>query len=191
MIYSLLRSLSLAVVIFGLSLTACGISVESTPTATIQLTEAYPSPVRNTLPPDTGYPAATSIATVSPTYGPVVIPTPDSETGVIAGILMDIADNSPIANQTVFVGDVIHPAVGTDFSIGIDQAKSPNTTTNQRGEFAIGGILPGEYVVMVWTPYKSTVVLDTKTNKPMILYIQASQTIDIGSMKVANPLTSQ
>ena len=191
MIYSLLRSLFLAVLILGLSLTACSVSVESTPTATIQLTEAYPSPIRNALPPDTGYPAATSIATVSPTYGPVVIPTPDSETGVIAGVLMDIADNSPIANQTIFLGDVIHPAVGTGFSIGIDLAKSPNTTTNQRGEFAIGGIIPGEYVVMVWTPYKSAVVLDTETNKPMIVDIQANQTNDIGSMKVVNPLTSQ
>ena len=181
----------LAVLILGLSLTACSVSVESLPTATIQLTEAYPSPIRNALPPDTGYPAAPSIAPVSPTYGPVVIPNPDSETGVIAGVLMDIADNSPIANQTIFLGDVIHPAVGTGFSIGIDLAKSPNTTTNQRGEFAIGGIIPGEYVVMVWTPYKSAVVLDAKTNKPMIVDIQANQTNDIGSMKVVKPLTSQ
>jgi len=152
------------------------------------LTQSYPSPTKKTDLPDIGYPMNTPVEIAEPTSGPLIVPTPGSDSGVIIGILLDEADNTAIANQTIFLGDVIYPSVGSGFSIGIDQSKSPTTVTNQDGEFAIGSVPPGEYVIMVWTPVMSSAVLDPGTNEPMVIVIMANQTFDIGSLKVANPL---
>ncbi len=161
---------------------------ESQSTEITNLTQSYPSPAKKTDIPDIGYPVTTPVEIAEPTFGPLVVPTPGSDSGVIIGILLDEVDNTAIANQTIFLGDVIYPSVGSGFSIGIDQAKSPTTVTNQDGEFAIGSIAPGEYVIMVWTPFMSSAVLDPGTNEPMIIVIKANQTFDFGTLKVANPL---
>jgi len=178
--------------VFFLLITACTVQ-KADPITTTQeqasvLTESYPAPIKS--PPqvsDPGYPVPTPSIVFEETSGPLIIPTPGTGTGVVVGVVYDIEDKTALSNQTIFLGDVIHPTVGTGFSIGIDQAISPNTVTNQDGEFAIGGIKPGEYVIMAWTPFQSSVVLDPATNQPLVIIVEPNKTITLGDLKVTNP----
>lgn len=178
--------------VFFLLVTACADQKTDASTTTEEqasvITESYPAPIKSSPEAsDPGYPVPTPTIVFEGTSGPLIIPTPGTDTGVVVGVLYDIEDNTALSNQTIFLGDVIHPTVGTGFSIGIDQAMSPTTVTNQAGEFAIGGVKPGEYVIMAWTPFQSSVVLDPATNQPLVIIIEPNQTYTLGDLKVTNP----
>ncbi len=178
--------------VFILLVTACSDQkTDAIPTSQEQasvLTESYPAPMKSpTEASDPGYPVPTPTTLFEGTRGPLIIPTPGTETGVVVGVLYDIEDNTALSNQTIFLGDVIHPTIGTGFSIGIDQAISPTSVTNKDGEFAIGGVKPGEYVIMAWTPFQSSIVLDPATNQPLVIIVEPNQTYTLGDLKVTNP----
>jgi len=133
------------------------------------------------------YPMNASTEVMEPTLGDLLIPTPAATTGVVTGTLKDIGTENELVNQTIFLGDVIYPTIGTGFSVGIDQSKSPNTVTNYKGEFYLSDVEPGEYVLMAWTPFQSSLVLDSKNNGPMVIVVVPNMTTNLGIIKVINP----
>jgi len=135
----------------------------------------------------TSYPINVGAEIMEPTLGDLVIPTPGASSGLVTGILKDIATDDKLVNQTIFLGDVIYPSIGTGFSVGIDQSLSPSTITNYQGEFYLNNVKPGEYVIMAWTPFQSSLVLDPKTNEPMVILVQPNTHLDLGLIEVINP----
>jgi hypothetical protein len=178
---------------------ACSGTVEDTPTpvsaftpTSMQVVEeeetssAYPLPERY-VPPTLSYP-------LPPTEVPVfassefTIPAPDDESGVVIGQLIDIDTNELLAGQSVYLGQKIFHTPGPDYSIGVQEMSSPHTIANSEGRFALGDVEPGEYVILVWTPFNAYIITDPITNIEVQVRVNAGETLDLGVLMAKNPL---
>lgn len=142
----------------------------------------YPQPgyVR-TLPP---YP----IDEEGPGAPPIIYdpPSPNAETGVVIGQLFEIGTNQPLAVHTVYLGEKIPFNPGPGYTLGLQERSSPHTVTDEQGRFAIGGVAPGSYVLMVWTPYAASVVMED-TDKELDVVVEVEKTIDLGRIEAQTP----
>jgi hypothetical protein len=161
----------------------------STPTS-MQVAEdtpgAYPLPERY-VSPTLSYP-------LPPTEVPVyansefTIPEPDDDSGVVIGQLIDIDTNEFLAGQSVYLGQKIFHTPGPDYSIGVQEMSSPHTIANSEGRFALGDVEPGEYVILVWTPFNAYIITDPITNIEVEVRVNAGETLDLGVLMAKNPL---
>lgn len=116
------------------------------------------------------------------------IPETSANTGVIIGQFKDINTGEPLKFHTIYLADILTFVGSDEIGYTLDPEYSPHTTSDSQGRFAIGEALPGKYVIMVWTPFQSTVLIDYKTNQVIVIEIVAGETIDIGIHEVINPM---
>jgi hypothetical protein len=180
-----------------LLISACSGPIEENPTqisvptptymqVEVETPSAYPLPERY-IPPTLSYPLP---PTEVPLYenSEFTIPMPDSESGVVIGQLIDIDTNEFLSSQSVYLGQKIFHTPGPDFSIGVQEMSSPHTISNIEGRFALAGVEPGTYVVMVWTPFNAYIISDPYTTLELEVTVNAGETIDLGMLMAKNPL---
>lgn len=141
---------------------------------------AYPSPTI-----DPNY-TSTAVDLIISTPTIYTVPAAGQDTGVVTGQLFDQATNLPMAKVTVYLGTILE-LYPEGYSYTIQERSSPHTYSDFEGKFAIGNVPPGEYVLMVWTPFGATVVIDPETEKELKILIEAGQTINLGDLSAANP----
>lgn len=155
-------------VLLTLSLVGCG--QRPVPAGTLP----YP-------PPDALKSSSTPAATRTP-------PKPDSTTGLVTGRLIHRISQTPLQGQAVYVGDLVPLNLGPEFLITLQQNSSPHDMIDQNGYFAIGGVKPGTYGLIIWNPVSSTVIPDASNpGQELRVTVQAGQTLDLGEIAIDMP----
>ena len=132
--------------------------------------------------PDPGS-LAISPTDVLPTY---VIPEPDEENGVIVGQLVMLDSGAPMAGLPVYLGQFLPMDPEPAYMVTVQEKTSPHTTSDGDGNFALSAA-PGDYVLIIWTPINSHVLMNPATNKEWEVSVKAGETINIGKIKAEWP----
>lgn len=114
-------------------------------------------------------------------------PTPDHDSGVVVGQLVLRASGSPLALQTVYLGETLPLEPGPGHLIVLREKESPHATTDNEGRFVLANVSPGAYVLIIWTPFQSRVVANMDTGKEFNVTVRAGGTVDIGEVVVDWP----
>ncbi len=117
-----------------------------------------------------------------------VVPTPGADTGVVIGTILDISTKKPLGGHTIYLGTIIYMTPAPAHSYVLQETSSPHTYADQDGHFALGNVQPGNYIVMVWTPIGTTVIIDPKTGIELNVVVEAGKTVDLGNIEGINPL---
>ncbi|NJM05094.1 hypothetical protein HC891_00960 [Candidatus Gracilibacteria bacterium] len=152
---------------------------------------AYPLPTPQSPYPGPGGGAAGAVPTVAAESGPLVVPTPGAETGVVIGKFLNNPPDGtgvvPIAGRILFLGRVISNAAGVEGLVEIDRLTAPNAVINADGEFAFIDITPGSYGVMIDTVQGPQLLNDPETGVSMVVEVVAGQIVDIGEKTFVIP----
>lgn len=133
---------------------------------------SYPGPQQNV-----------SIATATP----LVVPTASADSGVVTGKLINSETGNPIAFQSVYLGVKNYLTPGPGYTYTLQENSSPHSLTNEDGEFAIANVPPGEYILMIFTPFGATVVMQPNSDRELDLVVTAGKVLDIGTMEALEP----
>ena len=179
--------LSLLLVLF---LSSCSRMKTTVPISTTEISplSPYPGPGSPASTITLPYPMPT-METETVLDVPFVVPTPSNEAGVVTGQLMNDKTKQPLQGQSIYLGQKYFLTPGPAYTIGVQEKSSPHTMSDKEVRFAIGNVPPGKYVVMVWTPWKTSLVIDPKTSQELDVIVQAGQTVDIGQMEAADPFS--
>jgi len=145
----------------------------------------YPAPPTYIPTPPRTYPAPDNVTIIPPT--PFTVPEPGSDTGVVTGILVDVETGEPMAYQSVYLGFKIYLTPGPGYSYGLQEVTSPHSLTTPEGEFAIGDVLPGEYIVMIFTPFGASVVMQPNSDRELEVVVAAGELVDLGTLEALKP----
>jgi len=104
------------------------------------------------------------------------------ESGAVYGKLLSITDKTiSIDGVQIYIANIVPIEPDGGYVFTIQQNSSPQTVSNRDGRFAISGITPGEYALMLVTPIGQTTLLNE--NRELIkLNIKAGDVIDIGEV---------
>jgi hypothetical protein len=118
-----------------------------------------------------------------PTY---VIPTPDEKNGVVVGQLVVPGSGRLLADLPVYFGQLLPMEPGPAYMVTVQEKSSPHTLSDGEGHFALSA-KQGDYVLIIWTPIHSRVVINPATNKEWQVSVKAGETINIGKIEVEWP----
>ena len=142
------------------------------------------NPVENELGTTPGYPG---VVNVDPTRTPIVIPTANSTTGVVTGKILSVTDDEPLAYTTIYLGEKLFLSDSEEYLITLQEKSSPHAETDQNGFFAISDVLPGEYVIILFSPLKSTTIMDPVSGKELFIQVEANKITTLPSYNVSWP----
>lgn len=180
-------------------LVVSGCSQSGSSTATPTLPEVPPTQPPQVLPTkDPSYPAPPTFVHSTPrtypapggeqpTATPFTVPTPGSDTAVVTGVLKNVEDGQPLSFATVYLGKKIYLTPAPGYTYGLQELSSPHTLTTQDGEFAIADVPPGQYILMIFTPFGASVVMEPNTDRELDVTVTAGQLLDIGTMEAILP----
>jgi len=158
----------------------------------IPQSQAYPVPsdgdgIRT--PESQAYPVPSEVMT--PGAGVVyAVPSPDQNTGVVIGKIFDEATKKPLGGYTIYLASIIWMTPEPAYSYGVQENSSPHTLADEQGRFAIGNVPPGNYIVMVWTPFSASVIMDPRTGKELDVRVEAGKILDLGDIEGIDPFNS-
>jgi hypothetical protein len=115
------------------------------------------------------------------------VTTPEAGTGSVEGRLISSSSDLPLQGQTVYLGDFLPLDPGDEYLVTLEVEGSPNTRTDETGLFIFSGISPGNYPLLIWTPFKSMVIPDHTNDKELIVVVLEGQTTQIGDLVVDWP----
>jgi hypothetical protein len=150
--------------------------------------QAYPYPAPQgyvTRTPRT-YPEPQNNVAIS-TATPIVVPTAGKDTGVVTGILINTETGEPMAFQSVYLGIRVYLTPGPGYTYALQEASSPHALTAEDGEFAIGDVPPGDYILMIFTPFGASVVMQPNTDRELDVKVAAGQVVDVGTLEAVEP----
>jgi len=111
------------------------------------------------------------------------IPTPKPGNSTIAGVLVSSKDGTPYSNTYVRLAEVYRKDKAAAFVL--DAAFSPGALTNEKGEFIISDIKPGEYVIIIGDPAVNYLIIeDNQTGDAKVWNAPESGILDVGIFKI-------
>lgn len=146
----------------------------------------YPSPEPFVTRTPRSYPAPQEDVSIA-TATPLVVPTASADSGVVTGKLLNIETKEPIAFQSVYLAKKNFLTPGPGYTYTLKENSSPHSLTNEEGAFAIGNVPPGDYILMIFTPFGSTVVMQPNSDRELDLVVTAGLVLDIGVMEALEP----
>lgn len=130
--------------------------------------------------------ANTNVPQLSPA-NPPTLPAAKPGLGVVVGRLVQEASGAAIASQLIYLGDYIPVTPGPGELITMQVQSSPSTTTDGQGYFAFNDVAPGDYPLIVWTPFSSKVVANEAGDKALNIVVIADQVTRLGEVKAQWP----
>jgi hypothetical protein len=116
---------------------------------------------------------------MSPTRTP--LPQPSQDRGAVTGRVMNATIDQPLSTIAVYLGDVASMGEGKGNIVTIKEKRSFHTLTDTEGYFAITGVEPGTYALVLWTPRNSVVVEDPEDSGDYFLFsIERGQITELG-----------
>lgn len=137
---------------------------------------AYPAPVEpQVTSPDYPGPEAAARPPAEPT------PTQDATLGRVKGRLLE--NSRPAPNVILYLAEVVKDPSGTEMVVSYDRSTSPNTTTDEQGNFVFVNINPGRYGLIL------DIVVDAYflhypggENKQILFSVEVDQETDLGKL---------
>jgi len=150
--------------------------VQQTPAATMNL--SYPGPI--------GGQAVPTIITTPENYvTKLVIPTPSSGKAVVTGQLLVGGEGGEPYLATLYLGPTIPPST-PDYPPMISFSETTDKRAVQEvgtGRFVFTDVTPGQYAIIIWTPYGGNPLVDT--NDATILFsVSADEVKDLGILPI-------
>lgn len=146
----------------------------------------YPSPEPFVTRTPRSYPAPQENVSIA-TATPLVVPTASADSGVVTGKLINLETGEPIAFQSVYLGTKNYLTPGPGYTYTLQENSSPHTLSDENGMFAIGAVPPGEYILMIFTPFGATVVMQPNSDRELDVVIKAGEVLDLGTMEALEP----
>src|SRR3990170_8866271 len=109
----------------------------------------------------------------TPTTGPLVIPTPAQNSGVVIGEIYSLLAEAPLAGQAIYLGERVPLNPGPGYLVTIQQEGSPHVTADAHGRFVFADVPPGDYPLLVWTPFNSYVIPNLKGDRELSVVVEA------------------
>ena len=168
------RHLWPTVLLAALALAACRGSQTTAVTPTSRT-----SPLESPLPTETPEREPPEPTTdVTPTQ--TAVPTPASDTAVVAGTVETEDLGDPMQGVQVFLGEPI--GSGSEEPVfGLDPASAPGAQTDVEGHFVISDVPPGDYGIILWSPVNSILARDPETGDALRVSVDAGDVVDVGT----------
>jgi hypothetical protein len=117
----------------------------------------------------------------------LVIPTPEEDAGVVIGEVFSVTADSPLAGQAIYLGERVPLSPGPGYLVTIQQQASPHVISDEKGRFVFSDIPPGDYPILVWTPFNSYVVPDAKGKRELSVVVEAGKITNLGRIEINWP----
>lgn len=130
--------------------------------------------------------SVTPVGTLSVTIeAPLVVPTPESTTGVVKGQLISSQDGKPIDVTIYLAKDLTYNNNDLSPLVSLKPATDPRGVIDPAtGNFYFKGVEPGTGYVFALVPMSGMEwVKSPGTTKPMIITVEAGKTLDLGIIK--------
>lgn len=114
-----------------------------------------------------------------------MIPEPKPDSAIIYGTLMSTKTNQPLPNIQLLLANMIPVNPGSGFIVSTSD-NSPNAFTNDRGAFLFLDINPGNYVLILKTPFNSYPIVD-KNNEQIKISLASGNLLALGTTYVNWP----
>jgi len=113
--------------------------------------------------------------------------TPGAGVGSIEGRLISSSSGLPLQGQTVYLGEFLPLDPGDEYLVTLEAEGSPNTRTDEAGLFIFSSVSPGNYPLLIWTPFRSMVIPDDTLDKELNVVVLEGQTTQLGDLVVDWP----
>ena len=94
------------------------------------------------------------------TIEPNVVPESDPNNASVYGILTSFTDKQPLRGVVIYAADVVVIETSGDKIYTTQEKSSPHDSTDDNGQFTISQIKPGNYLLMLVTPFGSYPIFD-------------------------------
>lgn len=113
----------------------------------------------------------------------LIIPTPDTDSAVVVGKLVEQSTNKPYLAPGLYLGSLLKdhnnnselPSI-----ISLSTEKDPKAIQAKNGSFFFSNITPGKYALVIWTPMSLTVVKDFEKKEDIIFDVKSGESLDLG-----------
>jgi hypothetical protein len=117
---------------------------------------------------------------------PMSEPTVTDETGGVMGALIVVKPTGevlPVTEQFVALGEIILDDQGEERFAGYSASSAPRELTNEFGQFAIGDVPPGKYVLVLDVVVSAFLLNDSETGQGRMVDIVAGEVLDLGTLQ--------
>jgi len=159
--------LSVSILIIFSLLCAC--NYNQSPTSDLSSNEtietAYPIPDNIEGYTGTSYPVGQEppsdpihqlVGTIEPSF----VPESDPNSASVYGVLTSFTDKEPLQGVVIYAADVVIVETSGDKIYTTQEKSSPHDATDDIGQFTISQIKPGNYLLMLVTPFGSYPIFD-------------------------------
>lgn len=114
-------------------------------------------------------------------------PQPSKNTGVVLGrLITDNGITSPYLAPAIYLGRAI-PADKPEFPplISLDIEIDPLAVQDKNGNFIFTSVQPGQYGLLLWSPYSQTLIVDPDNEGfPLLIEVQQGSIVELGTIIV-------
>jgi len=96
------------------------------------------------------------VGTIEPSF----VPESDPNSASVYGVLTSFTDKEPLQGVVIYVADVVIVETSGDKIYTTQEKSSPHDATDDIGQFTISQIKPGNYLLMLVTPFGSYPIFD-------------------------------
>jgi hypothetical protein len=115
-----------------------------------------------------------------------VIQSPSFGKSSLKGIVISNTNNATLSSVLIYAALKIPMSSGNDYVLNIQRDSSPHSETDTEGYFYLTNIEPGEYQLMLYSPFGAMILL-SEDGKEIHLEISANQQLDLGNLYVNWP----
>ena len=120
------------------------------------------------------------------TAPPIAEPTVTDETGGVMGTLIVVKPTGevlPVNQQFLALGEIILDDAGEERFAGYSASTAPRELTNEFGQFAIGDVEPGRYVLVLDVVVSAFLLNDPETGQGRVVEILPGEVLDLGTLQ--------
>jgi hypothetical protein len=151
-----------------------GQSIPASPTALPTDVPATPTPT--SLPPSPTPPPTEVPATPVPTSLPTM--------GTVTGLLVDETTQEPLDDYVLYLAKILKTSSEGLSVTALDATIDPRATTDGAGKFTFVNVAPESYALSLLIPTGPALIKDSRTEKEVILSVEAGETVDLGPVYV-------
>ena len=94
------------------------------------------------------------------TIEPNIVPESDPDNASVYGVLTSFTDKEPLQGVVIYAADIVIVETSGDKIYTTQEKSSPHDTTDGIGQFTVSQIKPGNYLMMLVTPFGSYPLFD-------------------------------
>ena len=120
------------------------------------------------------------------TAPPIAEPPVTDETGGVMGTLIVVKSTGevlPVKQQFLALGEIILDDEGEERFAGYSASSAPRELTNEFGQFAIGDVEPGRYVLVLDVVVSAFLLNDPETGQGRVVEILPGEVLDLGTLQ--------